>query len=168
MDRHRYASGVVRYNQTLPNCFLNTGSLYLALSVSARALRHEICSSAKTLRCWFRIPLEAWMPTCVFFVLSCVGSGLATGWSPVQGLLPTVYKINNFIINSGWNRPDSLIRKLEEREVLLSVHACINTDILEWSTYAVCMKCLPNMFQCMIMILHDNNCNLGHRRTTIK
>jgi hypothetical protein len=24
------------------------------------------------------------------FVLSCVGSGLAMGWSPVQGVLPTV------------------------------------------------------------------------------
>jgi hypothetical protein len=29
---------------------------------------------------------------CVYVVL-CVGSGLATGWSPVQGVLPTVYKI---------------------------------------------------------------------------
>jgi hypothetical protein len=29
---------------------------------------------------------------CVCFVL-CVGSGLATGWSPVQGVLPTVYRI---------------------------------------------------------------------------
>jgi hypothetical protein len=26
------------------------------------------------------------------FVLTCVGSGLATGWSLVQGVLPTVYK----------------------------------------------------------------------------
>jgi hypothetical protein len=26
------------------------------------------------------------------FVLSCVSSGLATGWSPVQGVLPTVFK----------------------------------------------------------------------------
>jgi hypothetical protein len=26
------------------------------------------------------------------FVLSCVGSGLATVWSLVQGFLPTVYK----------------------------------------------------------------------------
>jgi hypothetical protein len=24
------------------------------------------------------------------FVLSCGGSGLATGWSPVKGVLPTV------------------------------------------------------------------------------
>jgi hypothetical protein len=25
----------------------------------------------------------------------CVGRGLATGWSPVQGVLPTVYRIKN-------------------------------------------------------------------------
>jgi hypothetical protein len=29
---------------------------------------------------------------CVCVVL-CVGSGLATGWSPVQGVFPTVYRI---------------------------------------------------------------------------
>jgi hypothetical protein len=34
------------------------------------------------------------MGVCVYsvFVLSCVGSGLATGLSLVQGVLPTVYK----------------------------------------------------------------------------
>jgi hypothetical protein len=34
------------------------------------------------------------MDVCVYyvFVFSCVGSGLATGWSLVQGVLPTVYK----------------------------------------------------------------------------
>jgi hypothetical protein len=31
---------------------------------------------------------------CVCVVL-CVGSGFVTGWSPVQGVLPTVYKIKN-------------------------------------------------------------------------
>jgi hypothetical protein len=25
------------------------------------------------------------------FVLSCVGSGLASGWSPTQGVVPTVW-----------------------------------------------------------------------------
>jgi hypothetical protein len=35
------------------------------------------------------------MSMCVYsvFVLSCVGSGLATGLSPVQGVLLTVYRI---------------------------------------------------------------------------
>jgi hypothetical protein len=26
-------------------------------------------------------------------VLLCIGSGLATGWSPVNGVLPTVYRL---------------------------------------------------------------------------
>jgi hypothetical protein len=32
---------------------------------------------------------------CVCVVL-CVGSCLATGWSPVQGVLPTVYRLRNW------------------------------------------------------------------------
>jgi hypothetical protein len=34
-------------------------------------------------------------------VVLCVGSGLAMGWSPVQGVLPTVYGLRNW--NSGQN-----------------------------------------------------------------
>jgi hypothetical protein len=30
---------------------------------------------------------------CVCAFILCVGSGLVTGWSPVQGVLPTVYRI---------------------------------------------------------------------------
>jgi hypothetical protein len=26
-----------------------------------------------------------------FYVVLCVGSGIVTGWSPVQGILPTLY-----------------------------------------------------------------------------
>jgi hypothetical protein len=32
---------------------------------------------------------------CICFVL-CVGSGLAMGWSPVQGVLPAVYRLRNW------------------------------------------------------------------------
>jgi hypothetical protein len=55
---------------------------------------HETFSPARTLESWVRIPLEAWMFVCVYsvFVLFCIGSGLATGWSLVQGVLPIVYK----------------------------------------------------------------------------
>jgi hypothetical protein len=68
-------------------------------------------SPAHTYGSWRLIPLEAWMFVCVssVFVLSCVGSGLATGWSPVQGVLPTVYNIHSFQINSDGNRPEGLI-----------------------------------------------------------
>jgi hypothetical protein len=57
-----------------------------------RGLRHEMFSPAWTLGLWVRIPLEPWMFAFIVFVLSCVGSRLATGWSLVQGVLPIVYK----------------------------------------------------------------------------
>jgi hypothetical protein len=51
-----------------------------------------------TLGSWIRIPLKAWMFVYVYsvFVLSCVGSGLATGWSPVQLVLPNVLGLRNW------------------------------------------------------------------------
>jgi hypothetical protein len=57
-----------------------------------RGLKHELSSPAQALGLWVRISLEAWMFVCVYsvFVLSCVGSGLATGWSPVQEVTPSV------------------------------------------------------------------------------
>jgi hypothetical protein len=38
------------------------------------------------------------------FVLSCVGKWPCDGLIPVQGILPTVYKIHNFIMNSEWEQ----------------------------------------------------------------
>jgi hypothetical protein len=59
-----------------------------------RGLRYEMSLPAWTLGSWVRIPLEAWMFVRVYsvFVLSCVSSCIATGWSLVQGVLPIVYK----------------------------------------------------------------------------
>jgi len=37
-----------------------------------------------------RILLGAWMFASFCVVLSCVGRGLASGWSPVQEVLPNV------------------------------------------------------------------------------
>jgi hypothetical protein len=56
-------------------------------SQGLRGLRHESSSLARTLGSWVRIPLKAWMFVCVYsvFVLFCVGMGLATGSSSVQG-----------------------------------------------------------------------------------
>jgi hypothetical protein len=53
-----------------------------------RGLRDEPSSPASTMGLWVRIPLEAWMSVCAFIL--CVGSGIATGLIPVQGVLPTV------------------------------------------------------------------------------
>jgi hypothetical protein len=56
-------------------------------------VRHEPCSSARTLGSWVRIPLETGMSVCVIL---CVGSGLAAGWSPVQRVLQTVCRLKNW------------------------------------------------------------------------
>jgi hypothetical protein len=55
-----------------------------------RGLRHELPSLARTLG---SNPTHG-MDVCVSLIcyLLYVGSGLATGWSPVQGVLPTVYR----------------------------------------------------------------------------
>jgi hypothetical protein len=58
------------------------------------------------------------MDVCPLFlcVLFRACSGLATGWSPVQGVLPTAYKGLEYQINCDGNRPEGLIRKVEEEE----------------------------------------------------
>jgi hypothetical protein len=77
-----------------------------------RSLRHEISSPSQTLVSWVQIQLEACMSVCVYFCLCCpVGSRLATASSPVQGVLPTVCKIqiSELILNG--NTPECLIRQ---------------------------------------------------------
>jgi hypothetical protein len=60
-----------------------------------RALRYELPSPAGMFRSWLRIPLDSRLSVCVYSVrcVLCVGRGLANGWSHVQGVLPTVYRI---------------------------------------------------------------------------
>jgi hypothetical protein len=70
------------------------------------SIRHELPSLARTPGPWVRIPLRAWMfCECVFLCLS-TGRGLATSWSPVQGVLPTlldlVTEVNRKV---SWRRP---------------------------------------------------------------
>jgi hypothetical protein len=61
-------------------------------------LKHELALLARALGSWDRIPLKAWMSVCVYSmrVLSSIGSGLATGWSSFQGVLPTVLGLRNW------------------------------------------------------------------------
>jgi hypothetical protein len=33
---------------------------------------------------------------CLFAFILCVGTGLTAGWSPVQGVLPTAYRLRNW------------------------------------------------------------------------
>jgi hypothetical protein len=56
-----------------------------------RCVRHEMSPPARTLGSWVWISLKARMYLCVYSVF-VLGSGLATGWSPVQEVLPTEVK----------------------------------------------------------------------------
>jgi hypothetical protein len=46
---------------------------------------------------------------CVCVVL-CLGSGLATGWSPVQGVIPTVYRLRNC---KSWQGPTKRYKAID-------------------------------------------------------
>jgi hypothetical protein len=45
--------------------------------------------------------MDVCVPLFCVYVILCVGSGLATGWYPIQGVLPTVYKIKKQIKRPG-------------------------------------------------------------------
>jgi hypothetical protein len=59
-------------------------------------LRRVPSSTAPTLTPWIGIPLGS-MDVCLFFLcmLSYVGIGFAAGRSPVQGIVPNVYKYDS-------------------------------------------------------------------------
>jgi hypothetical protein len=61
-----------------------------------RGLRHELASLTRTLWLWVQIQFKAMMFICVYSVLFCVGSVLATAWSPVQAVQPTVLGLRNW------------------------------------------------------------------------
>jgi hypothetical protein len=68
-------------------------------------LRPEMSSPARILGSWARISLEAWVFVRVYCVyMFCVGSDLANGWSPVQWVLTTVYKIKKLEWNGAFRR----------------------------------------------------------------
>jgi hypothetical protein len=62
-------------------------------------------STSQILGSWVRIPLDAWMADgffCVRVVLCRQRS--CDGLIPLQGFLRTIYKIENFRINSEWEQ----------------------------------------------------------------
>jgi hypothetical protein len=77
-----------------PSSELHKLSAKTSRSQWPRGLRHELFPLARTLGSWVRIPLKGWMFVCVYSV--CIGSVLATGWSPIQGVLPTVLGLRNW------------------------------------------------------------------------
>jgi hypothetical protein len=65
-------------------------------------LRPVLSLTARTLVLRIRITLEACISAFFCVVLSCVGRGLASGWSTVQGVLPNIHRfIKSEKLNSG-------------------------------------------------------------------
>jgi hypothetical protein len=64
-----------------------------------------------------RIPLGTWMYVGIFsvFMLSCAGTRLAMGLSPVQRVLPNVVPLSD---SSNWKWPEGLIRKAGEDYIM--------------------------------------------------
>jgi hypothetical protein len=59
-------------------------------------------------------------------VVLCVGSGLATGWLPVRGVLPTIYRLRNWKISQGSKDCRAIEREMFSQlllnEILLQTH----------------------------------------------
>jgi hypothetical protein len=68
---------------------------------------------------------------CVCVVL-CVGSGLATGWSLVQGILPNVYRIKKFKKRPRFNKRD--VAQQTDRQCTM------NVDIVQCWGYLVPLR----------------------------
>jgi hypothetical protein len=66
----------------------------LPIRVAARYMVWHTFALSHTCGLWVRIPLQTWISSVyTMFVLCCACSSLETGWSPVQGVLSTVYNI---------------------------------------------------------------------------
>jgi hypothetical protein len=76
------------YEKTQSTSECSRGNFLLKQSQWLRGVRYVF---ARTMGSWVRIPFSRHIWVYFMFVSSCLGSGLATGLSPVQEVLPTVY-----------------------------------------------------------------------------
>jgi hypothetical protein len=101
-------------------------NLVFSRSQWPRGQKHELFSLARTLGWWVRIPFEACL-LCVCVVL-CVDSSIGTGWSPVQGVLPTVYRLTN------WKSRKVLTKGRRDIIVVIIIIIIINKCCLHFCT----------------------------------
>jgi hypothetical protein len=102
-------------------------------------LRHKLSSLARTLGSWIPNPLKAWMYMrlfCVCVVL-CLGSGLETGWSLVQGVHPSVK--NDYETEGESLAPNGLEEPLKKRICICKLEtSCSSTvRLLSWLRLAM-------------------------------
>jgi hypothetical protein len=95
-------------------------------------LRHELSSLARRPGLWVRIPHKAWMfgvCMCLFCVcvVLCLGRGLATSWSLVQGVLPSVQIIMKL---KEVARSHGGCRASEKKKQYKSVNRAVYTTII--------------------------------------
>jgi hypothetical protein len=84
---------------------------YMPITVAARSTALPV-STSRTLGSRVRIPFKVCIIVCLFCVY--VSSGLATGWSPIQGILLTVLRLRNSSETKRFT--DALCSKWEEQE----------------------------------------------------
>jgi hypothetical protein len=77
----------------------------------------------------------------ILFVLSSVGSGLATAWFPAQEVLPNVHKIRDLRISSEWEQatqPNHPKKKKEtEEEIKVFLHSECGHSIIIYANYTI-------------------------------
>jgi hypothetical protein len=103
--------------------------------------------SSKTLGSWVQILIKVRMSFCVYsvFMLPCLGSRLLTGWSLIQGVIPTVYKTHNFIMNSEWARviEHNLSKQKRKTEIEQIERSVWNYNLLQQSKLSFSSPAFP-------------------------
>jgi hypothetical protein len=99
---------------------------------------------------------------CLCAFILCVGSGLASGWSPVQGVLPTVYRIKKLKQQLRSNKKDC--RAIDDRQLLIEwrfkiemLWFCQRCNLLGF------YKSVPKFGHCSLNTTYIHNVIMHHK-----
>lgn len=90
-----------------------------------RNLKHELSSPSQMLASWVLIHSRHGCLSLSVYVVLCVGRGLVTGWSPVQGVLRTCIGLSN------WLEPSVMI------VIILIMNNYCFYVLLQWSMFVI-------------------------------